>query len=77
MTPIPSKMADEIELQIITMGNLAELLLENGALKGSIPGPQIDDRGEEAIKYAICALSKTAHDGFCRLTSHLEAQEKA
>lgn len=68
--------ADHIEDCLITIGILAEVLLNNNGYKGDADcidkPPQINDRGESGIQQAIQMLAGVAHREFCRMASDLE-----
>lgn len=65
---------DRVENAVLVVSRLAKIALNNEALRGSNPEPQLDEADIEAILHGIVLISDQVHKDFCEVMNSLEAQ---
>ncbi|URD41464.1 hypothetical protein M6G63_18745 [Pseudomonas sp. BYT-5] len=65
---------DQVENAVLVVNRLAKIALNNEALRGSDPAPQLDEADIEAILHGIVLISDQLHKGFCEVMNSLERQ---
>lgn len=61
------ELADRLESRLHTTTVLAEIVLDNDAMRDGTPGPYLDDYRAGALMDAVIQLSRANFDDFCRL----------
>lgn len=65
---------DRLESALITISQLSKILINNEALRGSEPKPQLDHLDVDAVMRAVLLISGQAHDDFCEIMNSAEAR---
>lgn len=65
-------LANHLERGMHTVQTLIELMNENAALRGSTPGPFLDEQAESAMLDALIRLSSANFEDFCKLMDSVE-----
>lgn len=63
---------DRLESALLTIIQLSKILINNEALRGSEPEPQLDHLDVDAIMRAVLLISGQAHDDFCEIMNSAE-----
>ncbi|EQM68584.1 hypothetical protein ACSC9U_12950 [Pseudomonas solani] len=58
------QLADRLESRLNTVQVLAEVILDNAAMREGIPGPYLDDVREAALMEAVIHLSRSNQEDF-------------
>lgn len=61
------ELADRLEARMHTTTVLAEIVLDNDAMRGGEPGPYLNEYRAGALMDAVIHLSRANFDDFCRL----------
>ncbi|MDF3197579.1 hypothetical protein P3C29_02740 [Pseudomonas sp. 1912-s] len=67
-------LSDRLENALLTISQLSKILINNEALRGSEPEPQLDHLGVDAVIRAVLLISGQAHDDFCEIMNSAEAR---
>ena len=65
---------DRLESALLTISQLSKILINNEALCGSEPKPQLDHLDVDAVMRAVLLISGQAHDDFCEIMNSAEAR---
>ncbi|NWC56550.1 hypothetical protein [Pseudomonas veronii] len=65
---------DRLESALLTISQLSKILINNEALRGSEPKPQLDHLDVDAVMRAVLLISGQAHDDFCEIMNSAEAR---
>lgn len=65
---------DRLENALLTINQLSKTLINNEALRGSEPKPQLDHLDVDAVMRAVLLISGQAHDDFCEIMNSAEAR---
>ncbi len=65
---------DRLENALLTINQLSKILINNEALRGSEPKPQLDHLDVDAVMRAVLLISGQAHDDFCEIMNSAEAR---
>ncbi|MBJ2263702.1 hypothetical protein [Pseudomonas sp. MF6787] len=65
---------DRLENALLTINQLSKILINNEALRGSEPKPQLDHLDVDAVMRAVLLISGQAHDDFCEIMNSTEAR---
>lgn len=65
---------DRLENALLTVNQLSKILINNEALRGSEPEPQLGHLDIDAVMRAVLLISAQAHDDFCEIMNSEEAQ---
>lgn len=61
------ELVKRLEARLHTTLVIAEVLMDNSALRDGDPGPYLNDYREGALLDAVIHLSRSSHEDFCRL----------
>ncbi len=61
------QLVERLDARLHTTQVIAEIILENTALREGIPGSYLDGYREGALMDAVIHLSRSNHEDFCRL----------
>ncbi|WP_271408371.1 hypothetical protein [Pseudomonas sp. Q1-7] len=61
------ELVQRLEARLHSTLVIAEVLLDNAALRDGVPGPYLNDYREGALLDAVIHLSRSSHEDFCRL----------
>ncbi|MCY1300403.1 hypothetical protein D3C76_1595490 [compost metagenome] len=61
------QLVDRLDARLHTTQVIAEVIMENSALRDGIPGPFLNDYKEGALLDAVIHLSRSNYEDFCRL----------
>ena len=64
---------DRLENSLLTINQLSKILINNEALRGGEPEPQLDHLDVDALMRAVLLISGQAHDDFCEIMNSAEA----
>jgi hypothetical protein len=67
-------LTDRLESALLTISQLSKMLINNEALRGSEPEPQLDHLDVDAVMRAVLLISGQAHDDFCEIMNSAEAR---
>ena len=65
---------DRLESALLTISQMSKILINNEALRGSEPEPQLDHLDVDAVMRAVLLISAQAHDDFCEIMNSAEAR---
>ncbi len=65
---------DRLENALLTINQLSKILINNEALRGSEPEPQLDHLDVDAVMRAVLLISSHAHDDLCEIMNFAEAR---
>lgn len=65
---------NRVENAALVVSRLAKIALNNEAMRGSDPAPQLDEADIEAILHGIVLISDQLHKDFCEVMNSLERQ---
>ena len=65
---------DRLESALLTISQLSKILINNEALRGSEPEPQLDHLDVDAVMRAVLLISDQAHDDFCEIMNSAEVR---
>lgn len=65
---------DRLENALITINQLSKILINNEALRGSEPEPQLEQLDVDAVMRAVLLISGQAHDDFCEIMNSVEGR---
>lgn len=66
---------DRLESALLTISQLSKILINNEALRGSEPEPQLDHLDVDAVMRAVLLISGQAHDDFCEIMNSVEGAQ--
>ncbi|MEX2902475.1 hypothetical protein AB3967_14180 [Pseudomonas rhodesiae] len=66
---------DRLESALLTINQLSKILINNEALRGSDPEPQLEHLDVDAVMRAVLLISAQAHDDFCEVMNSAGARE--
>lgn len=71
---LETTLPDRVENAVLVVSRLAKIALNNEALRGSDPEPQLDEGGIEAILHGVVLISDQIHNDFCEVMNSLEVR---
>lgn len=66
---------DRLENALLTINQLSKILINNEALRGGEPQPQLDHLDVDAVMRAVLLISVQAHDDFCEIMNSAEGRQ--
>lgn len=61
------ELVQQLEARLHSTQVIAEVLMDNAALRDGVPGPYLNVYREGALLDAVIHLSRSSHEDFCRL----------
>ncbi|WP_028630086.1 hypothetical protein [Metapseudomonas resinovorans] len=61
------RLVQRLEARLHTTQVIAEVLMDNAALRDGDPGPYLNEYREGALLDAVIHLSRSSHEDFCQL----------